>query len=181
MKFRFNVNLSDQDYLDYNVFWAIKSPYGKKQILTLRVIIAALFAVIILLSLYGGSFSVGSFLGVIAYVIAFILVQVFLTRFFGWILKREIKKLKKNGKMGYSPLSVIEFFDNSFIETAEFNKTEQSYTAIERISIVDNKMIFIHINNVMSYILPLSCFESEEQYRSFLDFIKTKCANIDIY
>ena len=73
MRFLFNVNLSDQDYFDYNVFWAIKSPYGKKQMISFRVILTALFVVFILLSLYGGEFSDGSFLGVIPYVIVLIL------------------------------------------------------------------------------------------------------------
>ena len=40
---------------------------------------------------------------------------------------------------------------------------------------------YIHVNNIMSYILPFSCFESKEQYNEFFEFIKTKCSNIDIY
>ena len=83
--------------------------------------------------------------------------------------------------MGYSPSSVIEFYEDSFVETTPDNKTEQRYASIERISIVDNKMIYIHVNNIMAYILPLSCFETKEQYDEFFEFIKTKCFNIDIY
>ena len=89
--------------------------------------------------------------------------------------------MKKNGKAGYSPESVLEFGDETFIETTPDNKTEQRYASIERISIVDNKMIYIHVNNIMAYILPLSCFETKEQYDEFFEFIKTKSANIDIY
>ena len=29
MNFKFKVNVSEQDYLDYNLFWLSKSPYGK--------------------------------------------------------------------------------------------------------------------------------------------------------
>lgn len=181
MKFQFNVNLSDQDYLDYNVFWAIRSPYGKKQVTAYRVVLAFVFLGFIFLSLYGGGFSTVSLVGVIPLVIVGVLAQVFLTRFLGWTLKEYVKSLEKKGKMGYSPSSVIEFYDDNFVESAEFNRTEQKYSAIERISIVDNKVIYIHVNNIMSYILPISCFESEEQYKSFLDFIKTKSTNIDIY
>ena len=98
-----------------------------------------------------------------------------------WTLKASIKSLRKKGKMGYSPTSVVEFLNETFIETTPENKTEQKYSSIERISLVDNKMIYIHVNNVMAYIIPVSCFESAEQYQSFLDFIKTKSTNIDIY
>ena len=89
--------------------------------------------------------------------------------------------MKKTGKAGYSPESVLEFGDETFIETTPDNKTEQRYASIERISIVDNKVVYIHVNNIMAYILPLSCFETKEQYDEFFEFIKTKSANIDIY
>ena len=154
---------------------------AKKQIKTFRIIIAVLFAIYISISLFSGGFSLESIFGVIPMVIVLSLTQIFLTRFFSWSLKGHIKTLKKSGKMGYSPESVIEFYEESFVETTPENKTEHKYSAIERISVVDNKMIYIHVNNVMSYMLPLSSFESKEQYDSFFDFIKTKCANIDIY
>ena len=83
--------------------------------------------------------------------------------------------------MGYSPVSDMEFYDESFIETTPENKTEQKYSAIERISVITDKVIYIHINTVMAYILPIYCFESKEQYAEFLEFIKTKCKNIDVY
>ena len=83
--------------------------------------------------------------------------------------------------MGYSPISEIEFNDESFIEITADNKTEQKYSAVERVSVLSDKVIYIHINNVMSYILPSSCFESKEQYNNFLDFMRSKCANIDVY
>ena len=83
--------------------------------------------------------------------------------------------------MGYSPASDMEFYDECFIETTPENKCEQKYSAIERISVITDKVIYIHVNNVMSYILPFSSFESGEQWNDFLSFIKTKCANIDVY
>ena len=181
MKFQFNVNVNDQDYLDYNTFWMIRSPYGKKQIKIFRITITVLFAIFMLISLLSGGFSLESVLGVIPIIIVLSLVQIFLTKFFSWSLKGQIKVLKKSGKMGYSPEAVIEFYEESFVETTPENKTEHKYSAIERISVVDNKMIYIHVNNVMSYMLPLSSFESKEQYNSFFEFIKTKCAIIDIY
>lgn len=181
MKYKFNVNVNDQDYLDYNTFWMIRSPYGKKQIKTFRIAIFVLFAIFISISLFFGGFSVESILGVIPMVILLSLTQIFLTRFFSLSLKGQIKTLKKSGKMGYSPKSVIEFYEDAFAEITPENKTEHNYSAMERISVVDKKMIYIHVNNIMAYMLPLSCFESKEQYDNFFEFIKTKCANIDIY
>ena len=182
MKFRFNVKVNDQDYLDYNTFWIIRSPYGKKQIKTFRITLVVLFASFIVIALlFSDGFSLETICGMIPMVIFFSLAQIFLTRFLAWTLKGNIKTLKKSGKMGYSPESVLEFYEESFVETTPENKTEHKYSVIERISVVDNKMIYIHVNNIMSYMLPVSSFESKEQYDSFFFFLKTKCANIDIY
>ena len=83
--------------------------------------------------------------------------------------------------MAYSPSAVLEFYEDGFVETTEQNKTEQKYTSVERISIVNNKMIYIHVNNIMAYILPIACFETEEQYYAFVEFMKMKCGIVDVY
>ena len=181
MKFQFNVNTTDKDYLDYNKFWMLRSHYGKKQMMSFRIVMAVIFGVYIFILLYGGNFTVDSFISVIPMAILLIIFELLFSSLFVFILKGHLKSLKKKGKMGYSPSSVIEFYEDSFVETTPDNKTEQRYSSIERISIVDNKMIYIHVNNIMAYILPLSCFETKEQYDGFFEFIKTKSANIDIY
>ena len=181
MKFRFNVNATDQDYLDYNKFYMLRSHYGRKRLPTLRIIIAVITAIFIFISLYRGNFTPDSFIRIIPIAILFILFELLLSPLYVSLLKSHLNDMKKKGKMGYSPSSVIEFHEDVFIETTPDNKTEQKYSAIERVSVVDNKVVYIHVNNIMSYILPFSCFESNEQYNEFFEFIKTKCSNIDIY
>ena len=181
MHFKFHINLNDNDYLNYNTFWIIKSPYGRKQMLSFRIKIAILFAVISFLSLFRRGFSANGWIGIIPYAIVFVLFELLMNPLLRWTLKRTIKSLKAKGKMGYSPVSEMEFYDESFVEITPDNRTEQKYSAIERVSVITDKVVYIHVNNVMSYILPLSCFESKEQYNNFLDFVRSKCANIDVY
>lgn len=181
MKFRFNVNINDQDYLDYNKFWMLRSHYGKMQMTTFRIIFAVIIGIYILILLYGGNFTFDSFVGIIPTAILLIIFELLLSPLFVLFIKCTLKSLKKKGKMGYSPSSVIEFYEDAFIETTPDNKTEQKYSSVERVSVVKNKVFYIHVNNIMSYILPISCFESSEQCDEFFEFIKTKCSNIDIY
>ena len=181
MHFKFHITLNDNDYLDYNTFWTFKSPYGRKQMLNFRIIIAILFVAISFLSLFRGEFSADAWIGIIPYVILLVLFELLMNPLFCWILKGNIKNLKSKGKMGYSPVSEIEFYDESFVEITPDNKTEQKYSAIERVSVITDQVLYIHVNNVMSYVLPLSCFESKEQYDDFLNFMKSKCSNIDVY
>lgn len=181
MNFKLSINVSEKDYLDYNIFWNFKSSYGKKGILKCRVLLTAIIAVVILFSLFGGGFSSSAFLGIIPYIIVLVLLQILLKPIFVSTIKGNIKSLKKKGKICYSERSVIEFFDDSFIETAPEQKSEVRYSAIERISIVSNKVIYIHVNNLLAYILPFSSFESDKQREDFISFIKEKCAKVEIY
>ena len=181
MHFKFSVHMNDKDYLDYNIFWTIRSPYGKKQMLTLRIAIAILFAAVSFVALSAQDFSAGAWIGVIPYGVSRVLFELLLNPFFIWILKRNIKALRKKGKMGSSSVSELEFYDDSFIETTPDNKSELKYTAVERVSVIADKVIYIHVNNVMSYIIPIACFTSQEQYRDFLSFVQTKCSCIDTY
>ena len=98
----------------------------------------------------------------------------------GQLLKHQ--KILQNSGVKCGVIGTLGvYYEDVFIETTPDNRTEQKYSAIERISVVDNKVVYIHVNNIMSYILPFSCFESNEQYNEFFKFIKTKCSNIDIY
>jgi len=181
MYFKFNVNLTDKDYLDYNTFWMIKSPYGKKQMLRIRLWIAVCIAIVSFGFLLNRNFSVSAWIGVIPFFILLGIFQLLLNPFMVWILKDQVKSLRKKGKLGYSPNSEMEFFDDTFTETTSQTKSEQNYSSIERISVIQDRMIYIHVNTAMSYLLPASCFDYKEQYDAFLNLIKTKCPNVDIY
>ena len=181
MKFKFNITLNEKDYLDYNVFSITKSPYGKKQMKSFRFTIGLVFAVVVLMCLYGGSFSLSAFLSVIPTLIFAVLFQIFMPNIMAFSVRWAIKKQKTSGKMGFAPISTLEFDDEVFIETTPDNKTETKYPTIERISIVNKKVMYIHVNNVASYILPLSCFETKEQYDEFIKFIGSKCSVIEHY
>ena len=181
MKFKFLIRLTDKEYLDFNIFWMFQAPYGKKNILKYRITLAVLFLAIGFLSVLGGSFSKDAFLGAIPYLIILVIIQLLLKPFFLSVLKGQLKSLKKKGKMGYSSVAEMEFFEDGFVEITPESKSEQKYSAIERISVVSDKALYIHVNNVMAYILPKATFESQEQYDAFLEFIKTKCATVDTY
>ncbi len=181
MYYKFDVVVTEKDYFDFNKFYMTKSHYGKKQILTFRLIITAIMLLSVIISVADGSLSTETLSSIVPPLVFLLIFQIGLTSFITWLIKRHIKQIKKTGKMPYSSSSVIEFFEDSFSETTECDKTEHKYSVIERISIVNEAMIYIHINNTAAYILPVACFESNAQYWEFMDFIKTKNSNIEFY
>ena len=178
MKFQFNIDLTDKDYTDFNVFWQTKSRYGKKMLLTLRIFLLLLCLLPTLSAVIDIGFSAES---IISGTLLLIIPQLLLIPFFKLIAKIQIKAFIKNGKPPYSPHSVLTFYEDSFTEETEDIKTEVKYSGIDRISIVENKLIMIHTNSVQAYLLPAICFGSDIKYNSFKEFIKTKCAAVDTY
>lgn len=173
MAFKFNVNITEQDYLDFNVFAATKTPHGKRTILRTRLILTAIFAIatlLIWLTKKGGTTSI-----VMTALFALILLyfQLYLVRRVENSLKAYIKNLKKQGKLPYSPYSTVEFGDESIIETDENSVTERKYSAVETV-VVDKKAVYVFIGAAQAFILPFSCFGSREQIDEFISFIESK-------
>lgn len=181
MYFNLKILLSDNDYLDYNCFWNFKSPYGRKQMIKFRISFFVIFAVMIAIFLFGNGISRQTIISVIPCIILLVIFQALLKPFTKTLIKTNFKALKKNGKTPYTESSVIDFYDEHLIESASQSTIEHKYSAIERVSIVPDKVIYIHVNSLMAYIIPVSCFESMAQYENFIAFIKTKCNNVDVY
>ncbi len=180
MKFTFNIEMSNQDYYEYNKFMFLKSAYSKNAILLYKVLITVVFAAIILFELFDGKFTAYAFISAIP---AAVLMVVWLQfdKIYCAALKSTVKHMAKKGKLLYSEHSYMEFFEDYFTEVSDTEKSEKKYTAIERISIIENKAVFIHINRAMSHMVYKKCAETDLQYAEFVEFIKTKCENVDIY
>ena len=178
MEFQFNIDLTDKDYIDFNIFWQTRSRYGKKMLIIFRIILLVLCVVPMLPAIRDIGFSAES---IISEIILLIIPQLILMPLFKLTAKIQIKTLIKNGKPPYSPHSVLTFYEDSFTEETEDIKTEIKYSGIDRISIVENKLIMIHTNSIQAYLLPAICFGSDIKYNLFKDFIKTKCAAVDTY
>ena len=181
MRFQFDVILNDNDYLNYNMFYAFKSPYGEPALKKFRRALTFFFASLILAILVWKRFSFDGIVLAAVQAVIFVLVQVFLKRWLMFGTKNQLKHLKKSGKMAYSQSSHIEFFDEVFVETTEVNKVEQKYSSIERISIIAYKCIYLHVNTVSAYIIPNAAFASEEQYNEFCSFLSTICPQVTVY
>lgn len=175
MEFRFDVNLTEKDFLDFNMFHAMKSPYGKKGIKAFRISITGLLLLIAATVMFVSDFSSFSLIYAAIMVVVTAILQFFIPRFFFSSIKNSIKRMHKAGTLGYSPSSSFEFSDESFTETTHTSKTEQKYSAIQRACIDGDKAMYIYMSNAMAYVLPMSCFASVEERANFTKFLEGKC------
>lgn len=181
MYFKFNVNLTDEDYLNYNVFTQTMSDGGKKQVAFLRALmtLVILICCIICVSIFKDPLLK---IFICTALIAFLII--FLIRIPQDLKKstqRMIKMYSKKSKKLYSEASVMEFFDDRFIEHTPGIKTEVNYSAIEAVSILNGRYIFIQQNQLLGYILPFTVFESNEHCTAFIDFLRSKISSVTFY
>lgn len=181
MDFRYEINLDDDDYMEFNLFHQIRSYYGKKLQGVIRRKIWILCVAIGLFIIAIGDFTPDSlFYGILfaALMFVFSFVQ---KPFFTWSVKRAVKKLQKEGKQCYTPYKVMEFLEETYKEESPNERSEKKYNTIERISIVEGRYVYLHQNAAGAYIIPYTVFKSEDEYRAFIDFLGTKCKDIDYY
>lgn len=181
MELKFSINLTEEDYIEYNKFVMFRSSYGKKRMLKIRIAVALVILVYSVIHLLLRGVSTVSFITLLPYLLVLIIYQLIYKPLVVWEIKMSVRSQKKRGKVGYATNSEMVFLEDCFIESTDHNKTEQKYSAIDRVSVVGDKVIYIQVNSLMSYVMPVSCFETKEKYDEFMTFIKTKCNNVEFY
>lgn len=181
MLFSFKVFLTDQDYYEFNKFTNSKSSFGKKLFLFMRIFFVVCVFFPPVATFVTDGITKETVISAIPSFLLLFLLELLLIPFVNLMLKLNISLLKKSGKMPYSKSSVIEFFEDSFTETTDTNKTEHIYSAIEKICVIGEKYVFIYISSVSGYIIPFHAFDSYRQRGEFLEFIRLKCPQIKHY
>jgi len=181
MLFQLNINLSEDDYLDFNKFHSFESMHGKKLINKTRIffvlamiILAALFLLVMGLTTFSITYAVLLLLFTLLYMVFF---KKILTR----NVKTQIKRLKKVGKLPFDPVSTLEFHEDKMVEITTLQRTEQSYSIFERICVVKNRYVLLYKSSVGAYILPVTQIEAQLNQRDFIDFLSQKCPNVEYY
>ncbi len=173
--FRFEIRLTDDDFLDFNRFHMFSTDHQGKQVQSLRFLSSGMMILIWLMTSFSDDFTWGIFIARGIVYVAFALLAFFGTKPFMWaVAKRTVKKSLASDDRLFSREAIIEFSEEGFFETTPVNRTENKYDLIKSIYLVNGRMFYIYINSMQGYILPVAAFDSAAQYNSFIDFIRRK-------
>ena len=181
MQFELNITLTEEDFYAFNLFHALESKNGKKQLMKVRIFFISWMIALIALVLFVCDYSPIS----IAYAVILGSFTSIYMLLYKKVIKRRFKgqteKLKKTGKLPFDPESKLEFYDDKLVETTTDKRVEQSYTAIERICIVKNQHVFLYNSSVGAYMLPIPQIQKQLNQDDFLRFLSTKCSTVENY
>lgn len=171
--FKYQVALSEKDYLDFNRYHAFNSPASKKYMFKYRFIVPIIF-------IFCGA-GIGTMVDepVVSYYfyIAFGIAAILWMIFFKWIMAKQIKKnigkIMKSGKLPYQNEAAVSFEDDFIVETTNDSEMKVKYSAIERV-VTNGEAFYIYINAVQAIILPFSVFTDESSRDNLLGFIEER-------
>lgn len=180
MDFKISIKLTDEDYYAFNDFCTFCLPHGKKQILGYRIFLTSLVVLIYGIYLLSSNYSVGDFLMIIPFAIMLTVLQITFKPLCRALTKKHVRELAKKGKKLYSPESEMEFYEDGFTEITPEVRSEVKYSLVERVSVILDRSIYIHVNQVTAFIVPMSAFESKEECGRFIEFLRLKSPKVDI-
>jgi len=173
MLYQFKYTLSEKDYMEFNKYHLLNAPSNKRGIIVLRLLLPLIFLVYLLFSFFlfeeHSSLLIEFIIFAVISVIWFFIVKPLLI----FNLKLRIKMIKKDGKLPYGKDVLVQFDEDSFIETIHEAESKANYKIIEKIAVGKNAA-YIYINAMQAVIVPFSVFETNEQKNEFLAFINKK-------
>lgn len=172
--FRLCVHLNEQDYIDFNLFHNIASDKGKQIFNLLRAIVSLLPVAVALLTVLFDGFDEDSGLFLFIYILLSVGVFLLFRPIHIHSIKGTVKRLKRVGRLPFSSDAVIVFHEAVFTEETATNKSECAYSLIEQVYLVNDSIFYIYVNSVQAYLIPVSTFENEMQYKEFIKFIEQK-------
>ena len=178
MLFLLNINLTEEDYFQYNRFHTTETPQGKAAIkkshTVFIVTLVAMSAIILLLR--GWSLPYCLAIGVWA-IIYFATYKNTVDK----NLRKQIKRLKETGKLPFDPVSIFEFHEDKLVEITDDAHTERKYTSIERVCVYKDSYIFLYQSSMGAYVLPLPQVRAQVNQEDFIRFLSQKCNTVEYY
>ena len=162
-----NIDLTRDDYADFNKYWFLKKGLKKRIYL---VIIVAFGLPLVINS--GRPFEIMTYLSTV--VIAGLVFGLIYLGGLTLAMKRTKKLPSDNGSILGKKKFIIT--DEGLIEESESNKNLQKWKGIKSVESNDNS-VFIFVDNIAAYIIPKRFFKDVTEQHSFIKTIDDRIKN----
>ncbi|WP_100330417.1 YcxB family protein [Bacillus xiapuensis] len=159
-------NLTEQDYLNFNMFHVKNSKAVKRTLNMQRFLTPILFVIAsFVLSKVGSMYFLGLF---IAFLVVSILWIIFYPKYFYSYVIRNTKKMIKEGRndglLGEHHMILSE---EGIIDSTSKSETKASWSGIQTLS-EDKHNIYLYNSSVSAYILPKRELDDAEEIKTYL-------------
>jgi len=180
MRFRLNTVHTEEDYIFFNLFQALKSPQNIKQIRNRYIFLCVMLLLVILLYQQTGwnlfSVAYAIFFGI--YVLRWTLLH---KRTLLRKIRSDIQKMKETATLPFDPVATLEFYEDRLVEITEARRIEEKYESISRVCVVNDQYIYMHYSSVGAYILLIPQLVQQANLEDFLNFISQKTVPVEYH
>ena len=154
---KYNIDLNDNDYIEFNYSYLKHSKIGKYSLLATRISFPiAMFVFVLALLII--KIEIGLVISVAAVAVLSTVLWWFIVPV---LMRRNIKKDISDGKLLYHEKASVEFLDDRIVETCEQGETVVKYSDI--VNVYEEKgYIYIFYGAMQAFILPERCFGDNE-------------------
>ena len=179
MNYVFDIFLTEEDYIDFNVFHMSRSAYGKKHQRLLRGMIAVIFVAAAIVNFLAEGISPVTVAYAVLLGVLGLLVTGFTGKTSGFTMKMVINNMKKTGKMAFSPESRMEFSDAGIVEITPEGRLEKRWESMERLCIREGKVWYLFMNNTAAFILPVEQIAAQTDLAEFRRYLESRCPVVE--
>ena len=173
--YKFNTNMDNNDYLDFNIYHFIYDKAGRRTgNFTFFRLFPPLFWFLCTFLAIRVTQDFSTIIFLVVFCVAFtIFWLVIAKRRYIAHLRKNIKKMEKNGKLPYAKNVTMIFEQDTITQITEFENSTMKYSMMERI-VETEKAIFIYVGANQAIIVPLSVFDDDNIKEQFIRFIEGK-------
>ncbi len=156
MQMKFTVNLTETDFLKFNEYYMKNSAQGKKSILTARLLLPAVFVLIMIICLIANTGMLVIVLEAVIFTITSIVWELKVPSIISGNIRKSIEAAKKNGKLPFHESAEFDFAESEIIETAPGSVKNVRYSDIVSVNSADD-YIYIFYGAAQAFVIPRRC------------------------
>ena len=159
---KYEIRINDEDYMKFSVFYHIHSKAGKRQIKKMRILFPFMSLFFIMIFVISGAKTGLIRTEAIVLTIVSVIWCIFTPNIMERNVRRNINRIKTNGKLPYHPYAEVEFQDSMIVEKSEQGEIHVNYRDIENIY-SDEDYLYVFYSATQALIFPYNCLGNDKE------------------
>jgi|GEM_PF-5601607 len=174
---KYDFHVTQQDYIDFNMYTVKHNPALKRTTLLLRLTLPFMLALLYLL--VGIKEPETRLSNGIFYLILSVIWFFTIKPLYNAIMKRTVKRQLKQSSHLYTPEGTLTFDDDDFTEITPQQETKYAYERIEGIA-QNGGSVYIYLSSLTAILIPSSVFVNEDDRAKLLNMLRQKRPEITV-
>ncbi len=159
---KYQIDLNDEDYLRFNIFYATHSKVGQHNVKMARLAFPLVCVLAVVIFMMAGAATTFIIAEGVVLAAASVCWQFYLPKMMEKSVKKNIDRIKTDGKMPYHAHSEIELLDFTIVERSSHGQIHVKYEDIEKVYDTE-AYLFIFYSAAEALLIPVRCLGGQKE------------------